>query len=240
MKPKVALAFSGGLDTTYCAIWLREQGYEVHTVTVQTGGFAPDELAAIEARARSLQVTSHKAVDARRELFDDYLRYLIAGNSLRGDLYPLSVSAERVVQAKGCALHGLQIGALVALVLGVVVYLTREGVLRAYTDNPAIVAAAMPLLAWVTVFHIADATQTIAAFVMRAYRVATLPMVIYAVALWGVGLGGGCVIAFNLTGYTPPSLLGAPGFWSACVTGLVLSGVALCSLMHWVLRHKSH
>lgn len=111
MKPKVVLAFSGGLDTTYCAIWLREQGYEVHTVTVQTGGFAPDELAAIETRARSLQVASHETIDARRELFDDYLRYLIAGNCLRGDVYPLSVSAERVVQAKCCAVHGVQIGA---------------------------------------------------------------------------------------------------------------------------------
>lgn len=149
-----------------------------------------------------------------------------------------NIGADRHGEARQLAWHGLQIGSLVAALLGTTVYLTRESVLGAYTGNPVIVAAAMPLLAFVAVFHVADAAQTIAAFVMRAYRVATLPMVIYAVALWGVGLGGGYVIAFDVTGLTPPSLLGAQGFWSASVTGLVLSGIGLCALMAWVLRHK--
>jgi len=111
MKPKSVLAYSGGLDTTYCAVWLAEQGYEVHTVTVQTGGFPPDELAAIERRARALSIAQHTTVDARRELFDDYLRYLIYANALRGEVYPLCVSAERVVQAKRVALYAHQVGA---------------------------------------------------------------------------------------------------------------------------------
>jgi len=150
-----------------------------------------------------------------------------------------SIGAGQPQDARRLGWHGLQLGTLVAAVLGTVVFLNRESVLSAYTDNPVIIAAALPLLAWVVVFHIADAAQTIASFVMRAYRVATVPMVIYAVALWGVGLGGGYVVAFNLTGLTPEPLVGAPGFWSASVTGLVLSGVGLCSLMAWVLRHKS-
>jgi MATE family multidrug resistance protein len=150
-----------------------------------------------------------------------------------------SIGANAPADARRLGWHGLQLGTLIAAVLGSSVYLTRESVLGAYTSNPIIIAAAMPLLAWVAVFHIADAAQTIASFVMRAYRVATVPMVIYAVALWGVGLGGGYVVAFNLTGLTPASLLGAPGFWSASVTGLVLSGVGLCGFMAWVLRHKS-
>lgn len=149
-----------------------------------------------------------------------------------------SIGAHAPADARRLGWHGLQIGTLIAAVLGCGVYLTRESVLGAYTNNPIIIAAAMPLLAWVAVFHVADAAQTIASFVMRAYRVATVPVVIYAVALWGVGLGGGYVVAFNLTGLTPASLLGAPGFWSACVTGLVLSGVGLCGFMAWVLRHK--
>jgi argininosuccinate synthase len=111
MKPKVVLAFSGGLDTTYCAVWLREQGCEVHTVTVQTGGFSADELAAIEKRARALGVHDHRTVDARQELFNEYIRYLIFANALRGDVYPLCVSAERVAQAKRVALHAVSIGA---------------------------------------------------------------------------------------------------------------------------------
>lgn len=112
MKEKVVLAFSGGLDTTYCALWLREQGYDVHTVTVQTDN-ATDEIATIARRARALGVVEHHTIDARRELFDDYLRYLIFANALRGEVYPLSVSAERIVQAKRCALYAVQIGAAV-------------------------------------------------------------------------------------------------------------------------------
>lgn len=112
MKEKAVLAFSGGLDTSFCAIWLQEQGYEVHTITVQTDN-AMDEIASIEQRAKELGVASHVTIDARRELFDDYLRYLIFANALRGDVYPLSVSAERIVQAKRCAIYAREIGASV-------------------------------------------------------------------------------------------------------------------------------
>ncbi len=111
MPRTVLVAFSGGLDTTYCVVWLREQGWTVHTCTVQTGGFDADELQAIGTRARDLGVAAHHVLDARRELFDDYLRYLIFANALRGDVYPLSVSAERIVQAKCCARHAIAIGA---------------------------------------------------------------------------------------------------------------------------------
>src|SRR5262249_39495349 len=82
-----------------------------HTLTVQTGGFDADEVAAIEKRARSLGVAEHRAIDARGELFEDYLRYLIFANALRGDVYPLCVSVERVVQAKRVALYAVEIGA---------------------------------------------------------------------------------------------------------------------------------
>ena len=108
---KTLLAFSGGLDTSYCVIWLREQGREVHTVTVNTGGFDAAELGRIEKLARELGATSHTTIDAREELFRDYIRYLIAGNVLRGGLYPLSVSAERVCQARGVVRHAREISA---------------------------------------------------------------------------------------------------------------------------------
>lgn len=110
MKQKAVLAFSGGLDTSYCAIWLREQGFDVHTVLVQTDN-AADEIQAIEQRAYSLGVNEHVTIDARSELFNDYLRYLIFANALRGDVYPLCVSAERVVQAKRCAIYAAEHGA---------------------------------------------------------------------------------------------------------------------------------
>lgn len=100
MSKPLVLAFSGGLDTSFCALWLKEQGYEVHTVTVDTGGFSAEELGRIEAHAAKLHVASHRTIDGRKRLFDRYLRYLVFGNVLRGQVYPLSVSAERVAQAE--------------------------------------------------------------------------------------------------------------------------------------------
>lgn len=111
MKRRAVLAFSGGLDTSYCAVWLRELGYDVHSVTVQTGGFDADELALIEERARAAGVAEHRVIDGRRELFDKTLRYLIYGNALRGGVYPLCVSAERLVQARLAAEHARRIDA---------------------------------------------------------------------------------------------------------------------------------
>lgn len=109
---KVVLAFSGGLDTSYCAIYLtKDLGYEVHTLTVNTGGFNQEELAQIEKRALSLGVKSHKAVDETRNYYDKVLRYLIYGNVLKNGTYPLSVSAERMSQALAAARYAKNIGA---------------------------------------------------------------------------------------------------------------------------------
>ncbi len=109
---KVVLAFSGGLDTSYCAIYLSKQlGYEVHTLTVNTGGFNKEELAQIEKRAMSLGVKSHHAVEETANYYDKVIRYLIYGNVLKNGTYPLSVSAERMSQALAAANYALQIGA---------------------------------------------------------------------------------------------------------------------------------
>ena len=99
-KKKVVLAYSGGLDTSYCIPYLKEKGYDVITVTVDTGGFQRQELEAIAERAHALGVLSHRTIDARDRVFDSYVSYLIKGNVLRGDVYPLSVAAERVAQAE--------------------------------------------------------------------------------------------------------------------------------------------
>lgn len=111
MKPKVVLAFSGGLDTSYCAVWLREQGYDVRAITVQTGGFNSDELALIAQRAKQAGVAEYRLFEGRPELFADMLRPLIFANALRGGVYPLCVSAERIVQARKCAQYAREIGA---------------------------------------------------------------------------------------------------------------------------------
>lgn len=109
-KPKIVLAYSGGLDTTFCLVWLKKElGAEVVTVTVDTGGFKPAELAAIAARAKSLGAKEHRSVDGRDEVFSRFVVPLIQGNILRGRTYPLSVAAERVLQAELVARLALEL-----------------------------------------------------------------------------------------------------------------------------------
>jgi len=109
---KVVLAFSGGLDTSYCAIYLaKDLGCEVHTLTVNTGGFSPAELMDIEKRALNLGVASHKAVDETRNYYEKVIRFLIYGNVLKNSTYPLSVSAERMTQALAVAQYAVEIKA---------------------------------------------------------------------------------------------------------------------------------
>ena len=106
------LAFSGGLDTSFCVPYLREQtGADVHTVTVNTGGFSAADLAAVEARAHALGAASHTTVDARAALFERVLRFLVQGNVLRGGVYPLCVGPERVVQAEALVQEAARLGA---------------------------------------------------------------------------------------------------------------------------------
>ncbi|QGW29190.1 argininosuccinate synthase [Phnomibacter ginsenosidimutans] len=103
---KVVLGFSGGLDTTYCVKYLSEdKGYEVHSVIVNTGGFSAAELQQIEAHAYKLGVKSHTTVDAVKPYYDRIIKYLVYGNVLKNNTYPLSVSAERLMQALHIAEH---------------------------------------------------------------------------------------------------------------------------------------
>lgn len=111
-KKKVVLAFSGGLDTSYCVKYLgEEKGFEVHTITVNTGGFDDKELKEIETRAKNLGVASHKTVDETRNYYDKVIRYLIYGNILKNNTYPLSVSAERMSQALAVAIYAKELKA---------------------------------------------------------------------------------------------------------------------------------
>jgi argininosuccinate synthase len=112
MSKKIVLAFSGGLDTSYCAVYLtRDLGYEVHSLTVNTGGFGSEELKAIERRAYDLGVKSHKTVEETSRYYDQVIRYLIFGNVLKNGTYPLSVSAERMSQALAAANYAKEIQA---------------------------------------------------------------------------------------------------------------------------------
>ncbi len=106
MAKKVVLGFSGGLDTSYCVKYLSEEkGYEVHSIIVNTGGFTQEELQQIEQHAYNLGVKTHTTVDAVKTYYDRIIKYLIYGNVLKNNTYPLSVSAERLSQALHIAEH---------------------------------------------------------------------------------------------------------------------------------------
>ncbi len=112
MGKKVVLGFSGGLDTSFCAKYLTvEKGYEIHSVIVNTGGFGADELKRIEEHAYRLGVRTHTSVDAVKSYYDSIIKYLIYGNVLKNNTYPLSVSAERLSQALCIAEHVKKVGA---------------------------------------------------------------------------------------------------------------------------------
>ncbi|TMI70086.1 MAG: argininosuccinate synthase [Bacteroidetes bacterium] len=112
MSKKVVLGFSGGLDTSFCVKYLTEDlGYEVHSIIVNTGGFTEEELKNIEAHAYKLGVKFHKAVNAVKSYYDSIIKYLVYGNILKNNTYPLSVSAERLSQALHIADHVIELNA---------------------------------------------------------------------------------------------------------------------------------
>ena len=109
---KVVLGFSGGLDTSFCVKYLSEEkGYEVHSVIVNTGGFTEEELKQLEAHAFNLGVKTHTAVQAVESYYNKIIKYLVFGNVLKNNTYPLSVSAERLSQAVYIAEHAQHLNA---------------------------------------------------------------------------------------------------------------------------------
>ncbi|MCJ8163641.1 argininosuccinate synthase [Pontibacter sp. E15-1] len=109
---KVVLAFSGGLDTSYCAIYLaQELGLEIYTAIVDTGGFSEEELKDVERRAYAMGAKQHTHLDETENFYNTCIRYLVYGNVLKNNVYPLSVSAERVTQALAIANYAKSIGA---------------------------------------------------------------------------------------------------------------------------------
>ena len=112
MSKKVVLGFSGGLDTSFCVKYLSEdKGYEVHSIIVNTGGFSEEELKQVEAHAYKLGVKTHTTINAVKDYYDRIIRYLVYGNVLKNNTYPLSVSAERLSQALHIAQHSLALKA---------------------------------------------------------------------------------------------------------------------------------
>lgn len=136
--------------------------------------------------------------------------------------------------ARRAALRGFRIAMGIALAAACALWLLRGTIVGWYTSEPAVAAVALSLLGLAALFHVFDACQAIAGFVLRGYRNTFWPMVIYGVALWGIGLGGGYWIGLTATPLGPPR--GPLGFWEAATVALALTAVLLCTLAAAVSR----
>jgi MATE family multidrug resistance protein len=152
--------------------------------------------------------------------------------SATGTLVAQAIGARRLDVARSISFSGIRLAALLSITLGCLVWVAREAIVRAYTTNDTIIAAALPLFLFVAFYQVFDAMQVNAAFVLRAYKVVTVPTVIYALSLWGVGLCGGYLLGFDRFGITPASLQGAAGFWFANSASVAVVSLGLL----WYLR----
>ncbi|RFU47813.1 MATE family efflux transporter [Paraburkholderia sp. DHOC27] len=147
-----------------------------------------------------------------------------------------ALGAHRHEAARTLSRHGILMAVMIACCYGVIVLALRPLIIEGYTPNAQVAAAAMPLVLIVVFYHVFDSLQVTAAFILRAYKVAVVPTVIYAVALWGVGLGGGYLLGFDIIGATPVWLTGARGFWFANMASLGIAGVGLALYLRMVSK----
>ena len=147
-----------------------------------------------------------------------------------------SIGARDRTAARRISLNGIKLAAICAAIVGTAVLILRHDLVNLYTHDAAVLAIAVPLLPFIAFYHMFDALQVMAAFILRAYKIALIPTVIYALSLWGVGLGGGYVLGFGLLGDGAAALRGAAGFWAANGMSLMVAGALLVSYFNRVSR----
>jgi multidrug resistance protein, MATE family len=155
----------------------------------------------------------------------------LALSGAAGVLSAQQLGAADPAAARRIGWHGIQLVVGLAVLTAVVVFALREPLAHAYTSNPEVAGVAVSLLALVSAYHVFDAMQCTVAFALRAWKVTVAPMVIFAVSLWGVGLGAGWGLAFGLG-------MGVAGFWIAAVVAVALAGLSLMVLFERVARRQ--
>jgi MATE family multidrug resistance protein len=138
--------------------------------------------------------------------------------------------------ARHTAWSGVGTAALLSVAIGLAVWLERGHIIGWYTSDPSVQAVAYHLFLFIALYQVFDAVQSSSAFVLRSYHIAVLPSVLYALSLWGIGLGGGYMLGFNTLGFTPPALQGAAGFWMGNTVGLAVAASCFAVLLWQVAR----
>lgn len=197
------------------------------TILIEVTGFA--FMAIFIARLGTTAVAGHQVA---ANLVSMMFMLPLALSNATSTLVAQSIGANDLHGAQRLGWRGLQLALGLAVLLGSAVFAGRHGIVALYTNDAAVAAAALPLLSWVAMFHIGDALQTITQFVLRAWRITVVTLVVYAISMWAVGLGGGYALAFGDGGQ------GAQGFWLASTVGLMLAGVLLTAFLVWMLRSR--
>lgn len=203
------------------------------SVLIEVTGFT--FMAFFIARLGTTPVAGHQVAANLVALM--FMLPLALGNAT-GTLVAQRIGAADPGDACRLAWHGLALALGCGALLGGLVFAARGAIVRTYTSDAVVIAAALPLVAWAGIFHVGDAVQALASAVLRAWHVATLPVAIYALALWGVGLGGGYWLAFDLSGRAPAALQGASGFWAAATAGLAVAALGLVALLAALQRQR--
>lgn len=151
-----------------------------------------------------------------------------------------AIGARDRAGARQLAWSGIRLAATLALLCGTLLWLLRRSVLHAYTEDPGVIAAALPLVALIALYQAFDAVQVMTAFILRAYKIALIPTVIYAASLWGVGLGGGYLLGFGMIDGLPDFTRGPAGFWMANSISLALAAMLLVRYFMHISRVESH
>jgi len=148
-----------------------------------------------------------------------------------------SLGARDPVEARRFALTGLRLGLIEGLTLALAVWLGRETIVGWYTSDPGVTTVALALIPLLAIFHVFDAQQVIAGFALRSYKRTLAPLLIYSIALWGLGLVGGFWIAFHPV--LGPEGLGAPGLWLAASVALGIAASTLIAYLAIISRREA-
>lgn len=159
--------------------------------------------------------------------------------SATSTLVAQAIGGSNMQEAKKIGRAGIRLAVSLSVVIGMVVWFLREHIIHAYTPDPVIIGAALPLFLYIAFYQFFDAMQVTTAFVLRAYKVAVVPTVIYALTLWGVGLGAGYLLGLDPLGWTPAALRGPAGFWAANSLSLGLVAVGLLAYLRVIQRRAA-
>lgn len=143
-----------------------------------------------------------------------------------------SIGARNEARARRISFSGIRLSGCMAIIAALVLWLCHREITHGYTSDPAIIAAALPLFVYLALYQFFDAFQVVISFILRAYKIVVVPTIIYALSLWGLGLGGGYLVGIDPLGIAPPVLHGAVGFWLS--SGISLAFVA--AGLFWYLK----